>query len=69
MRACAYVCVTRIAHACRASETLGGPLKYSLAMGIITALEWRTSVVGILAVLQVRERALDALLLLRQVAK
>lgn len=42
---------------CRASETLGGPLKYSLAMGLITAVEWRTSVVGIIAVLQVRAHA------------
>lgn len=44
--------VKAISRSGRASETLGGPLKYSLGMGIITALEWRTSVVGILAVLQ-----------------
>lgn len=37
----------------RASETLGGPLKYSLAIVLITTLEWRTSVVGVIAMLQV----------------
>eukprot|EP00752_Nemacystus_decipiens_P002317 g2191.t1 len=44
--------VKAISRSGKASETLGGPLKYSLAMGLITALEWRTSVVGIIAVLQ-----------------
>eukprot|EP00903_Cladosiphon_okamuranus_P019448 g17882.t1 len=44
--------VKAISRSGRASETLGGPLKYAMVMGLITALEWRTSVVGVLAVLQ-----------------
>lgn len=43
------------AHRRRASEALGGPLKYSLVMTLITALEWRRSLVGIVAVLQVHK--------------
>ena len=37
----------------RASETLGGPLKYALMLVVLTALEWRSSVVGVVAILQV----------------
>lgn len=37
----------------RASETLGGPLKYALMLVALTAVEWRSSVVGVVALLQV----------------
>lgn len=40
----------------RASETLEGPLKYSLAIVLITVVEWRTSVVGLIAMMQVHMR-------------
>ncbi|CAM9912835.1 unnamed protein product [Pylaiella littoralis] len=44
--------VKAISRSGRASETLEGPLKYSLAIVLITILEWRTSAVGIVAMLQ-----------------
>lgn len=36
----------------RAWETLGGPLKYALALAALTAVEWRRSISGVVAILQ-----------------
>ncbi|CAM9619402.1 unnamed protein product [Ectocarpus sp. 12 AP-2014] len=44
--------VKAISRSGKASETLDGPLKYSLAIVLITVVEWRTSVVGLIAMMQ-----------------